>query len=163
MTVPHINNDGVFIAGDAVYIEFAECNEEEKLLADYENAKAQLTYWKAEEVRLRIDVANLVQPANIDGTFKVTKAGYTTKVVKKLNYTLDKDHKKVYDIQEKMEVTGNEGYEIAQRLFKWEVDISVREYKTLDKPYKDLVDTVLTITDAAPTVEVKKNATQEKA
>ena len=99
--------------------------------------------------------------------------GYELKATRKLNYTLTKPANytgetidAVEECMENFAGLSNEGSFIADRLFKWSVDISVSEYKQLKdeatysplkKKLLDEVNKVLVITEAAPTLDIKEN------
>lgn len=91
--------------------------------------------------------------------------GYVAKVGVKYNYKLDSDNDKVEEALDKIELVGNEGKFIADRLVKWSADLSVTEYKKLveDAPASaaakqilDIINGVVTVTDGAPTLEIKE-------
>lgn len=103
--------------------------------------------------------------------------GYVAKVGLKKNYTLLSRDEKVSKLDaidgviEAMEQVGNEGGFIADRMFKWSVDISTGEYHKLEenaltsadaKKLLDLVNTVLEIKDATPTLEIKEPKASKK-
>lgn len=96
--------------------------------------------------------------------------GYVAKVGLKRNYNLiSRDEKinkldAVDNVIDEMAKVGNEGSFIAERMFKWSVDISTGEYHKLEEAAKtsadakkllDLVNNVLEIKDATPTLEIK--------
>lgn len=91
--------------------------------------------------------------------------GYVAKAVIKFNRKLDSDTKKVQACADAMTRVSNEGGFIADRLFNWKVDISVTELKKLEEEAKlslphrqmlELVNGVLTMSPAAPTLEIKE-------
>lgn len=98
--------------------------------------------------------------------------GYQLKGVKKLNYTLKAPEgykgntvDAIDDTVELFARISNEGEFVAERLFKYSVDMSVSEYRKLveeaeyspiKKQMLDALLKVLVITEGAPTLEIKE-------
>lgn len=85
--------------------------------------------------------------------------GYDLAFTRKLNYSLNDKEADGYPtnkVVEAIENLGPEGKFLAERLVKWSPELSVSEYKKLDPnnplhvQIKAMIDTVLTIKDAAP-------------
>lgn len=133
----------------------AQSPEGIKLLSDWDNAKAQLEKYKTLESELRAEVVTqFTDAAQKKGTENVELAnGFVLKVVKKQNVKIDGD--KVNDVLDNIEkIGGPEGKLIADRLVKFEPKLSVTEYNQLPEKYKALVDSMVTTSDATPTVEI---------
>lgn len=72
----------------------------------------------------------------------------------KQNYRLaNKDD--VDEALNKLENLGNEGVFIAERIVKWKPELSLSEYRDLAPQYKTIIDEVLTITPATPSVKIE--------
>lgn len=138
----------------------------EHKLAAWEALKTQLASIKDAEMAARKECTALYFPEPKQGTQRVALGNdYALKLVAKQNYTLDKDNDKVDRVQDAIEATGNEGKFIAERLFKWSVELSVTEYKDLCEQaergsaqaikIKALVDSILTTSWGAPALEIE--------
>jgi hypothetical protein len=145
-------------------------------LVQWEHAKKQLDYWKAEEMRLRkqavdMNFAPKDDPTSKTGVNTVELAnGFALKATRKITYTLVKpegyEGQVIDAVEECMENfvgLSNEGSFLADRLFKWSVDINTSEYKKLQEeaaysPLKkrmlDEVNKVLVIDEGAPTLVI---------
>lgn len=136
----------------------------EQLLAAWSQAQRSLSEAKANEAVLRTQVIERFSTVtdemasgmeNIDIGY-----GYDLKIERKLNYRLAtaKDYEAVHKVIDAIEAMGPAEQLIADRLFKQKFDISVSEYKLLDgaSQIKKLVDGVLTISAATPSVEIKE-------
>lgn len=86
--------------------------------------------------------------------------GYKLKGVKSLNYRLANSQGETDKMLDEIAKLGNEGQFIAERLVGWSPKLSLTEYKKLeaDNPthakIKSMIDSVLTVTDAAPALEI---------
>ena len=133
-------------------------------LAEHENAKTQLEYWKKIEGELRQEIFRNVFANPKEGVNNfVIGNGMTLKAKHTINYTLKetKEGAETSAILDQIEKLGNEGSFLAERLVSWKPDLSLKEYKELDpanndthKQIKALVDTVLTTKPGMPTLEV---------
>ena len=134
------------------------------LLIQWQEAKAQSDFWKAQEMELRRRVASLLPVINEGMNTLPLDYGYELKVTGSKNYNLDADG--TNDALEHIKRLGNEGAFIGERLVSFKPSLSLTEYRKLDvsnathKRIKELIDGALTITDSAPKVEIKppKNA-----
>jgi mRNA-degrading endonuclease HigB of HigAB toxin-antitoxin module len=129
----------------------------EQKLQEWIDAKALLDKAKAAEMTAREEVVSAFpfDADKLEGTQNIDLAnGWKLKVVKKLNYKLDKTDDKTDKALEKIEKLGAEGVFIAERLVKWTPELSVSEYRKLDKKFKDIIDGVLTTTPGAPSLEL---------
>lgn len=136
----------------------------------------ELAKIKEQELELRTAVAMILlrdpaAPPKKDGVNNIPLGnGYVAKVGVKVNYNLRSYDEKtevvdaVDGIASRMAQISNEGGFIADRLFKWSVDISVSEYKKLEadaetQPLHNrmlaLVNLVLEKKEGTPTLEIK--------
>lgn len=160
----------------ARFKSFGPMTRDEALMKHSELQK-QLASLKSDELELRAGVAKILlrdpmAPPVKEGINNIPLGeGWIAKVGVKKNYTLiSRDEKKdkltaVDDVMDAMAKIGNEGSFIADRIFKFTVDISTGEYHKLEEAAKtsadskkllDLVNTVLEIKDATPTLEIKE-------
>lgn len=130
----------------------------DELLTAWKEAKAALDRYKALESEHRKSVVETfsqdAKPGH-SGTENVDVGwGYKLKIVHGLTYKLDNanDGEKLDKVLDQIEKSMEGGNIIAERLVKWKPELSVSEYKLLSPANKALIDSVLTITDATPTV-----------
>lgn len=138
----------------------------DEVLAKWEASKQALQTAKDDEMSWRKYAFSKAFPDATEGmnTFDLGN-GQELKGGKKLNYNLDADLDKVEAALDKIATMGNEGSFLAERLVKWEASFLLTEYRKLQaddvtdiqKAIKKEIDSVLTITDAAPTLEIKKS------
>lgn len=130
------------------------------ILTEWKEANQLLTAVKAREALLRTELVgafSMEAKPGYSGTENVTVGwGYTLKIVHKINYNLDKSdsNAKVDAMLDALEKSQPFGSVIAERLVKWSPELSVSEYKKLDNAQKAIVDKVLTIKDATPSIEL---------
>lgn len=137
----------------------------DELLMKHQKLKADLEKAKEAEMEFRKYLVKRVFPDAIEGTNTLELGnGYSAKAVVKYNYNLDPDLDKVDAALNRIAKMGNEGAFIAERLVKWSASFLLTEYRKLQEPdateiqkaIKKEIDGVLTITDAAPTFEIKE-------
>ena len=136
----------------------------DELLVRHQQLKDDLDKAKEAEMNLRKYIVNRVFPDATEGTNTLELGnGYKAKAVIKKNYNLDPDLDKVEATLDRIAKMGNEGAFIADRLVKWSADFLLTEYRKLEeeeatsaikKAIKKEVDSMLTITDAAPTFNI---------
>jgi len=137
---------------------------EDQLLLLWDDMKKAIETAKQAELELRKYIVNREFPKKQEGTNKKELgAGYSLKAVVKYNYKCD-DNDKVEDGLNKLSNLGNEGAFIADRLISWTPNFLLREYRQLQedaekgsnfaKQALDIVNTFITITEAAPTLEI---------
>lgn len=129
--------------------------EQIALLKRWDTASTELAKFKALEAELRAEVVKTFSAPEIrKGTENFDlDAGFTLKIVKKQSYKLDGD--KVNDVLDSIEkIGGPEGKLIADRLVKFKPELSITEYNQLPEKYSALVNSMVTISDASPTVEI---------
>lgn len=131
------------------------------LLAKWERSKAALEIAKADEMEQRKAVdAFAFDPNKKSGTQRIALAnGYELKSVRKLNYGFIKtpegklNKAALENALRAIEAKPN-GELIAERLVKWNPDLSLTEYKQLPADMKAIIDTVIVTTDGAPSLEI---------
>lgn len=141
----------------------------DQVLVAWEQSKTILENAKATEMALRKEAAGrLVQNPRV-GTNNVELGnGFVAKVVHKVNYNFVKneegtriDLKRIEAVQEAIEGIGNVGPVLADRLIDWKPEFSLSEFNKLDPENEDeakikkLMESILVVTDAAPTLEIK--------
>lgn len=132
------------------------------LLLAWEQSKQAIEAAKSIEMeRRKAFVAFAGDPDKKSGTERVElENGYQAKIVKKLNYGFIKnkedktDKDAIENALQKIEAEGPVGELIAERLIKWTPDLSLTEYKQLSESHKAIIDAVIVVTDAAPTLEI---------
>jgi hypothetical protein len=78
---------------------------------------------------------------------------YKLKCTFKLNYKLD-GRDKVDAMLDKLTDTGEDGKFIADRIIKWAPSLSLSEYRVLSPEQKKVVDSVITVQPATPSLEI---------
>lgn len=136
-------------------------------IMNWQRAKANLDSAKELEMQLRKEVVNENFPNATVGVNNLDiTGGYKLKGTVKQNYSLDKsdDSVRTEAVCDAIHDLGNEGPFLIERLVKWKPEISVGEYKKVQERAKagdqfaakvlDKINTVLTITDGSPELEV---------
>jgi DNA-binding TFAR19-related protein (PDSD5 family) len=142
------------------------------LLMYHQRCKDQLEHWKEVEMEVRKLTVKVLVPDAKEGTNNVELGnGFVAKAVVKYNYKLA-DNDTVWATLEKIEKVGNQGKFIAERLVSWTPNFLKTEYVTLQeeaekgsneaKEILKLVSDMLTITDAAPTLEIREPKAKKK-
>ena len=146
----------------------------DEVLMMWQHSKSVLQDATAEEMRLRklaVELGFGAKPKEGTNNLELGK-GYVLKAVQKYNYKLTvpspeyKGNKldAVEECIDKISAISNEGSFIADRIFTWNVELSLTEYRKLIEeaevsPIKAKllaeVNKVVLITDAAPTLEIK--------
>ena len=140
-----------------------EMTRDELLLA-WQASKDAVERAKATEMELRKFIVAKAFPDATEGTNKQELGnGYELKAVVKFNYKLDPDLQKIRQAASAIMAIGNQGAFIVDRIFKWKCDFALSEYRKLEeadtndtREIKKIVDSVLTIDEAAPTLEIKE-------
>lgn len=139
--------------------------DRDALLVLWNDKKQALEYAKNEEMELRRYIVGRAFPSPSEGMNKIELgAGYELKAQIKYNYNLD-DNEKVEAGLDKLAKTGNDGSFIAERLVNWHPKFLLTEYRAIEEAAKEgnplakerlqIISTFLTITDGAPTLEIK--------
>jgi hypothetical protein len=138
--------------------------------------KKQLESVKDQEMALRKELSRILFPTPKKGTQRYDfGSGYFIKLQYKLNHKLCVEKKidetsgaeisksdQVIDVQNKIEALGQRGKFLSERLFKWTPELVVKEYESLDisdpieKQIKLLIEEILTIEEASPTLEAEE-------
>lgn len=137
------------------------------ILMLWQKTKDALASAKADEMDIRKLAVKIYVPNPQEGMNNVDLGnGFTLKAGVKFNYNLDKDNKKISAVLDEIAAIGNEGPFIAERLISWTPNFLLTEYRKLQdeadngnnnaKVILKIIGKVLTITDAAPTLEVKE-------
>lgn len=144
---------------------------QDELLVMHEAMKLKLTALKEEELELRKYIVNRAFPAKTEGMNNLDLGnGYTLKAAIKFNYNLA-DNDTVEKTLDKISKVGNSGAFIVDRLVSWTPSFLLTEYRNLVAAAEHsneaqeilaLVGEMLTITNAAPTLEVKAPKEKKK-
>lgn len=138
---------------------------QDQLLMKHVALKQALEQAKEAEMDLRKYIVNRAFPQKQEGTNTLELGnGYELKATVKFNYKLA-DNDIVEKTLDAIAATGNQGSFIAERLVGWTPNFHLTEYRKLQedaaisaeaKSILELVNVMLTITDAAPTLTVKE-------
>jgi hypothetical protein len=139
---------------------------QDALLMLHKQMQDDLSELKAKELELRKYIVNRAFPSKSEGTNTLELgSGYELKAVVKYNYKLA-DNELVEKTLEEIAKCGNSGPFIADRLVGWTPNFQKGEYNKLNddaaagdenaKKILKLVEIMLTITDAAPTLTIKE-------
>ena len=139
---------------------------EDALLMLWADKKKAIEVAKEQEMDLRKYIVGRAFPQKHEGmNTKPLGNGYSLKAAVKYNYNLA-DNDKVEATLEKISALGNMGPFIADRLVSWKHSFLLTEYRQLceDKEKGEkfaddclkLINSMLTITEAAPTLEIKE-------
>ena len=139
---------------------------EDQLLMAHKKLQEDLSALKEKEMELRKYIVSRAFPNRTEGTnTKELGAGYELKAVVKFNYSLA-DNKSVEDGLDRISKIGNSGAFIADRLIGWTPKFYVSEYREIQKSADEgsseakemlkVIETFLTINDAAPTLTIKE-------
>lgn len=145
---------------------------EDQLLMLWGQKKKAITDATAEELELRKYIVKREFPqANEGMNNKDLGAGYTLKASVKFNYNLA-DNDTVEATLDQLSRLGNAGSAIADRLVSWKPNFLLTEYRQLQEDKEkgsqfaiqalDIISKMLTITDAAPTLEIKEPRGKKK-
>lgn len=136
------------------------------ILMLWERTKTILTNAKNDEMSIRKVAVKVFVPQPREGINTVDLGGgYQLKAGVNFSYTLDSDINKVSEIHAQIATYGNYGHIIAPKIFKFSADLVLSEYRLLEEDastypeiaaIKKLVDSVLTKTDKAPTLDIKE-------
>lgn len=137
---------------------------EDKCIQEWQKLQTALSSAKEAEMEMRKYVVKRAFPKPDEGiNNKDLGNGYKLKAGIKFNYKLDNDNDKIWNALDTIAKIGNEGSFIAERLISWTPNFLLTEYRALQennteqsKQILNIINSVLTITDAAPTLEVKE-------
>lgn len=123
------------------------------LLVQWNKTQGILQTYKLKEQELRLEIVRRkFETAPIGTTNFDLPKGFKLKCVKKQTYRVDTAE--VETALDEIRKLGNEGVFIANRLIKWKPELSLTEYKQIPEKVKAIIDKVLTISDAMPTLEI---------
>lgn len=139
---------------------------EDQLLMLHMQKQNAITVAKEEEMELRKYIVDRAFPKKQEGmNTKDLGNGYALKAGVKFNYKLA-DNDTVENCLNRVSALGNSGSFIADRLVSWTPNFLLTEYRQLqedkDKGSKfaeealNIINEMITITEAAPTLEVKE-------
>ena len=139
---------------------------EDQLLMLWADKKKLIEKAKEDEMELRKYIVARAFPQKHEGmNTKELGNGYQLKAAIKYNYNLA-DNDKVEDCLNRIATIGNTGAFIADRLVSWKPSFLLSEYRQLcedkdkgDKAAENILNIVtemLTITEAAPSLEIKE-------
>lgn len=139
-----------------------DAKSRDEVLAEWEARQQLLAKAKEREMEFRKYVVSRAFPNATEGTNTVElNNGYALKANIKYNYKLA-DNKIVEDTLDKIAKVGNQGSFIADRLVSWSPSFLLTEYRKLQedkteegKTILKLVTEMLTIEEAAPSLEIK--------
>lgn len=138
---------------------------QDQVLLKWKDLQEAVTKAKEAEMEMRKYIVKRAFPQPKEGMNNLDLGqGYILKAGVAFNYNLDPDLQKVEAALDNIALMGNEGAFIASRLVKWSADFLLTEYRPLQaedatdiqKKIKLEIDKVLTITDKAPTLEIKE-------
>ena len=149
-----------------------EAMSEDQLLMLWDSKKKAIELAKEEEMDLRKYIVGRAFPKKQEGmNTKELGNGYQLKAAIKYNYNLA-DNDTVEEKLNKISSLGNMGPFIADRLVSWKPSFLLTEYRQLcedeakgDKFAKNvlnIVNEMLTITEAAPSLEIKEPKGKKK-
>ncbi len=126
----------------------------DELLMHWKKIKNQAEALKIAEADLRKYIVKRMFPNAKEGTNNHELGnGYKLKAEIKYNYKIDNE--KIDSVLAKIATIGNEGQIVAERLIRWAPSLSLTEYRNiLNQDIKKKIDSVLTITDAMPTLSI---------
>lgn len=132
------------------------------VLSAWKQASTEAKAWRDRESFLRkqvIDAFSNDQAPGYSGTENIDIGwGHKLVILHKITYDLDKadNFANVDKALNQIEHSQEGGNVIAERLVKWKPELSVSEYKKLTPAQKAMIDRVITIKDATPSVELKQ-------
>ena len=127
-------------------------NEQLQLLSEWYELKQQLDTIKAKEMEVRKQVSSIFTiGVNEEGSETIDFAeGYKVKKTQKFNFTCDP----IERIEEVLSQIDFEKYPGVSGVFRFKPELSITIYRTLPDEVKSLVDSVITVKVAAPTIEI---------
>lgn len=136
--------------------------ERNRLLMIWQNERQTLEIAKEREIEARTAAVEFAfDQAVLKGTERIELGGgFIAKAVKKLNYSFVKNddgkvnRNAIEKALLKIEKEGAAGELIADRLVKWNPDLSLSEYNLLSEKHKKIIDEVIITTSGTPTLEI---------
>lgn len=133
--------------------------QQDLLVANWRKAQEALESAKAIEAELRKQVAVEVFAYDENALKKGTEnvelgRGWKIKGEFKLSYSLNNKDDATLKMLEKLKKAGAEGQFIAERIVKFKPELSVTEYNNLNDKQKAIVDTVVSVKSAMPSISL---------
>lgn len=146
-----------------------DAKSRDEVLAEWEGRKTLLATAKEREMEFRKYVVSRAFPDATEGTNTIElNNGYSLKANVKYNYKLS-DNDIVKKTLDKISKVGNQGSFIADRLVSWHPSFLLTEYHKLQEDQTEesktilkLVNEMLTIDEAAPSLEIKEPSKKGK-
>jgi hypothetical protein len=135
----------------------------DELIAQWQLARSNLAVALAAELKLRNALVTSQFPNAEEGANTVDLAnGWKLTATIKYNYNLD--NKRIDDAIDRMELLGERGKLIAERLVKYKAELSISEYRKLtdenagdtEAKINAIINDVLTIKPGTPSLELKE-------
>jgi len=119
-------------------------------LMEWRELQIRMKQLKSREIELRkLIVQESFDPNMVEGTETIDLGNdYKLKCRHNLRYNVERDNEKVLQVVSKLPV------DVAKRILKWKADLSLTEYKQLDKEHKKLVDKIVTTVPGNPVLEL---------
>ena len=119
-------------------------------LMEWRELQIRMKQLKSREIELRkLIVQESFDPNMVEGTETIDLGNdYKLKCRHNLRYNVERDNEKVLQVVSKLPV------DVAKRILKWKADLSLTEYKQLDKEHKKLVDKIVTTVPGSPVLEL---------
>jgi len=128
-----------------------------ELLATWVQLSKQLKFVKNLESVGRTLCIQRFYSENFEGSNELNLGnGFSLVAVRKMNYKIEADIEEVEQIIEAMCQVHDNGAEIAARLFKKKYSIDEKEYHSLPLELMNIVNTIVSIEDATPTLTLKE-------
>lgn len=133
---------------------------DEQLIAHWHKTAQLAATWKAKEAALREEVVNRIFANNVmAGTYNYELGqGYKLKCVRKDTYKpvtkVNGEGITISDALQRIRELGNEGNFIADRIIKWNPELSITEFKQSPDNIKKIILDAVIIKPAMPTLEV---------
>ena len=115
----------------------------------------ELARLKGAEILLRLELVDQFWPTRGIGTKTVeVGGGHLLAATFKMNYGLAAEDK-TRPVLEKMAAADPAGPELVKRLVVWKPELRVGEYNKLPPKLRKMIDSVLTISPATPSLELR--------
>lgn len=165
-SVEQVLNQQTIVDADNPMAKYDAMDQDQVLLV-WDDLKKKLTAIKADEMTMRKYVVKRAFPNANEGTNKVPLGnGYELKAGVKFNYKISGTNDEVEAALDAIALKGNEGSFIASQIITWSAEFHESKYKELveadeagsifAKEMLKEINKILTITDAAPTLEIKE-------
>lgn len=163
-TVAAPNYDPAVILNDTAHPLHREwLMKRDALLTEWENAKGVLERAKESEMEARKAVQAFAfgKTAKVGMNNQPLAGGYELKFGRKVNHKISAENDAIDKAEDKAAEIGNRGTFLFERIIMWKPDFSLTEYKKLDvsdptdKAVKELVDTLIEVTDGTGSLEIK--------